>query len=101
VLLAVLGAPIVAHPDVVALVEELELEGLLSFIEAIEPGCSVHVLAVLDEDCALWLIERFVHIANYVEVGEDVAIFSGDLLGLPVVAPVAHHIGESQVRLSS
>lgn len=47
---AVLSASVVTEPDVVALVEELQLERLI-VTEITEPRGGVLVHSVLDEDC--------------------------------------------------
>ena len=95
------GTTVVANPDVVAGVNELQGEGLLVLVGIVsDPGGTIFHVTVLDEDAALGGLLGLSSLVGDVESGEDEVVLGGDLNGLPIVTHFAHNIGESGVSSS-
>lgn len=95
----VLGASVVADPDVVARIDQLKVERLLFIV--VEPARAVLVIAVLGQDSALRLVRGEGFLADgrdNVERGQDVTIVRRHGQRLPLVAPFVHLLCEARVR---
>ena len=92
----VLGTTVATDPNVVASIRQLEVEWLSLVI--VDPGGAIFLVTVLDEDGAGGVsVARLSSLAQHMERGEDVVVVSGDLDGLPIVAPSVHDSGEPWV----
>ena len=97
------GTTVVSNPDIVASVDQLQMEGLittLSVIEGSEPGCAVLEIAVLDENGALGGFDGVTSLACDVESGQQVVILRGDRHGFPIVTICGHCFSKPSVLLS-
>ena len=95
--LRVLGAAIVADPDVVACFGELQVHWKI--VVVFEPVCSIAGVAVLDQHWRQGWSEWSNAVTSDVERGEGEAIVSLDLHSLPCVAPLIHDLSKSIIGL--
>ena len=94
----VLRASVAANPDVVTLIDKLEVEGHLVFVSVVlDPGCTVFLITVLNKNSSLVILASLSSLAKDVESGEDIAIIGRHLHRLPIIAHLGHDIAESRV----
>ena len=100
VLLAVLGAAVIAYPYIVACLGKLEVHRD-TFIVVAEPGRAIASVTMLDKNGRKRGREGSVLIASYMEGCEDVAIVCGDLNGVPSETIFAHKRSKAFILLIS
>lgn len=98
VALTVHRATIVPNPNIVASVDQQQMEGFL-VAKVGDPRRAVLLVAVHGEHCARRAIARLSRLAQDVERRQDKAIFGGHLQWLPIVAELVHCFGESGILL--